>query len=119
MYSIYTLSTLAALISITDAALYPTHPIQSTVLSAERDHIIRWRDDSNEPHVYALARLSVELMDDSEVSWLDLGLRVTFLLTRPLHGLQELVSTLASNIKPTDYAAKINIPTYVGVDGSQ
>ncbi|KAG8990145.1 hypothetical protein FRB93_003311 [Tulasnella sp. JGI-2019a] len=84
------------LLSAANAALYPTRPIQSTTFTAGKDELLTWLDDSNPPHVYHLSNLTVQLMINND----------------------ELVSTLATDITPTDYAAMVNIPTYIGVNGS-
>ncbi|KAG8899018.1 hypothetical protein FRC01_010697 [Tulasnella sp. 417] len=79
------------------AALYPTFPVGSTVIPAGEDVVIRWKDDSNGPHLDKLGLLRVDLFLDND---------------------SNLVSTLAKDIKPTERAAKIRIEKEFGADGS-
>ncbi|KAG8854291.1 hypothetical protein FRB96_007696 [Tulasnella sp. 330] len=95
MHYIHELGTLVVLLSsFANGALYPTTPVQTTIFTAGMNEILRWRDDSNEPHVSELSKLTIQLVIDDD-----------------------LVSTLATDINPMDYAAMINIPPYVGADG--
>lgn len=119
MRLVHNFSTLAVLFSLANAALYPTNPVESTVFSAGANEILTWSDDTNEPRVNELSQLTVELLVNDHVSAFAL-VRIGLSSHNASHAAFRLqfVSTLATNINPMDYAAMVNIPAYVGVDGS-
>jgi len=77
-------------------ALYPTFPIQSSVIVAGQEMRLEWRDDGSSPRLDALDALTVNLFVRNDAN---------------------LVSTLAVGIDPCDLVALVEVEKYFGTDG--
>ncbi|KAG8928177.1 hypothetical protein FRC02_007279 [Tulasnella sp. 418] len=89
------LSLAATFPSIALAALYPTYPTADTPLEAGQDTILKWKNDKNQPAIWDLGRLRIDLFVGDD---------------------DHHVTTLAKNINPEDRAALVRIEPWVGAD---
>ncbi|TFY70472.1 hypothetical protein EVG20_g2531 [Dentipellis fragilis] len=85
MMSFFTLATLAAVAGTVEAILYPTQPVQNTVLQAGKTASIRWIDDGKSPQMWESHEMHIELYGGEDAH----------------------LGTLASNVDPASLSAEV------------
>ncbi|KAA1467538.1 hypothetical protein DENSPDRAFT_251109 [Dentipellis sp. KUC8613] len=103
MMSFFSLAALAAVAGTVEATLYPTQPVQNTVLQAGRSATIRWIDDGKSPLMWESRDMHIELYGGEVSASHSHRHRVVY----KSHWPQAHLGTLANNVDPSVLSVEV------------